>query len=278
MEWKMIKTTKLLMLAALIALLQACGGDEKGSAEKAIAKLDTDTPDGALMATIEALKQNDIKSLMQASMSVADYDKAVAEFEKAKSEPSESDKAQFAQTMQMLTGEGAEDQLMAMVGPQLEQARQQLPMMLMMGKGMAAQAIEASAEVPANQKETAVKVVNALMDFVSENDVLSEEVTRKAISAAVSTAKELNMNSLDDLKAMSFDDAMGKASVVMGGAKNVFGAYGISLDDLLNSIKVSDVQTAGDSATMKLAYEFLGQSFDSDVKMIKKDGKWMADQ
>lgn len=270
----MIKTTKLLMLAVLVALLQACGGDEKSSA----AKIDMDTPDGALMATIEALKQNDVKSLMKASMSVADYDKAVADFEKAKNEPSESDKAQFAQMMQMLTADGAEDNLMTMAGPQLEQARQQLPMMLMMGKGMAAQAIESSAEVPANQKESAVKVVNAFMDFVSENDVLSEEVTRKAISAAVSTAKELNMNSLDDLKAMSFDDAMGKAGIVMGGAKNILGAYGISLDDVLSSVKVSDVQTAGDSATMKLAYEFLGQSFDQDVKMVKKDGKWMTDK
>ncbi len=278
MEWEMIKTTKLLMLAALIALLQACGGDDKGSAENAIAKLDTDKPDGALMAAIEALKQNDVKSLMKASMSAADYDKAVAEFDKTKKEPSESDKAQFAQTMQMLTEDGAEDKLMAMIGTQLEQARQQLPMMLMMGKGMAAQAIEANADVPTNQKETAVKVVNALMDFVGENDVLSEEVTRKAISAAVSTAKELNMSSLDDLQNMSFDDAMGKASIVMGGAKNVLGVYGISFDDLLNSIKVSDVQTAGDSATMKLAYEFLGQSFDQDVKMVKKEGKWTTDQ
>jgi transcription elongation GreA/GreB family factor len=274
----MLRTTKLLMIAALIALLQACGGDDKGSAEQAIAKLDTNTPDGALMATIAALKQNDIKSLMQASMSAAEYDEAVAEFEKAKKEPSESDKAQFAQTMQMLTADGAEDQLMAMVGPQLEQARQQLPMMLMMGKSMAAQAIESSADVPANQKESAVKVVNALMDFVSENDVLSEEVTRKAISAAISTAKELNMNSLDDLQSMSFDDAMGKASIAMNGVKNMIGAYGISLDDVLNSIEVSDVQTAGDSATMKLAYEFLGQSFDQDIKMVKKDGKWTADK
>ena len=77
---------------------------------------------------------------------------------------------------------------------------------------------------------------------------------------------------------MSFEDAMGKASIVMGGAKNVLGAYGISLDDMLGSIKVSDVNTSGDNATMQMAYEFLGETFNQEVKMLKKDGKWIADK
>jgi len=266
------------MLALLVTLLQACGGDDSGSAEKAIAKLDTSTPDGALMAVIQSLKANDVKSLMQASMSDADYNKAVAEFENAKKTPSESDKAQFVQMMGMLTADGAEDQLMAMATPQLEKMRTQLPMLLMMGKGMASQAIESNPDIPADQKETVTKVANTLMDFVSNNDILSEEVTRKAIHAAVETAKSLDMKTLDELQNMNYDQAMAKAGIVMGGVKNVMGAYGISIDDLLGSIEVSDVIANGDNASMKLAYDFLGESFKQDVKMVKKDGKWTADK
>ncbi len=278
----MKKQIQLILIIAMMALLQACGGDDNGSssgsAAKAIAKLDTNTPDGAMMAVVQALKANDIKSLMQASMSKDEYAKAVAEFEKVKLSPSESDKAQFQQMMGMLTNDDAVDQLMAMATPQLEQMRAQLPMMLMMGKGMASSAIQASGDIPAEQKETATKVVSALMDFVSENDILSEEVTRKAITAAVATAKSLDMKSLDELQNMSFDDAMAKASIVMGGAKNVLGAYGISLDDLLGSIEVSDITDNGDNASMKMAYEFLGETFSQDIKMLKKDGKWVADK
>ncbi len=271
---------KLFTLALIFTLLQACGGDSSSgsSASNAIAKLDTSKPDGALMSVVESLKHNDIKALMQASMSPEMYEKAVAEFENAKMSPSESDKAQFAQVMGMLTSDGAVDQLMAMATPQLEQARAQLPMMLMMGKGMASSAIQTSTEIPADQKETATKAINAIMDFVGENDILSEEVTRKAITAAVDTAKSLNMKSLDELQNMSFDDAMNKASIVMGGVKNIMNAYGISLDDVLNSIDVSDVQTNGDTATMKMAYKFLGETFNQDVKMVKKDGQWVADK
>ncbi len=276
----MKKQFKLFTLVLTIVLLQACGGDSSSdsSAANSRAKLDTSTPDGALMSVVESIKNNDIKALMQASMSKEMYDKAVAEFENAKMSPSESDKAQFAQMMGMLTSDGAVDQLMAMATPQLEQARAQLPMMLMMGKSMASSAIQASTDIPPEQKETATKAVNAVMDFVGENDILSEEVTRKAISAAVATAKSLNMKSLDELQNMSFDDAMAKAGIVMGGAKNIMGAYGISLDDVLGSIDVSDVQTNGDTATMKMAYKFLGETFNQDVKMVKKDGKWIADK
>jgi len=270
---------KLFTLALVVALLQSCGGDSSSSsAAKALAKLDTSTPDGALMSVVESIKHNDIKALMQASMSSEMYDKAVAEFENAKMSPSESDKAQFAQMMGMLTSDGAVDQLMTMATPQLEQMRAQLPMMLMMGKGMASSAIQASADIPAEQKETATKAVNVMMDFVSDNDILSEEVTRKAITAAVATAKSLNMKSLDELQKMSFDDAMDKAGLVMGGVKNIMNVYGISLDDVLSSIDVSDVQTNGDNATMKMAYKFLGETFNQDVKMVKKDGQWVADK
>lgn len=275
----MIKLTRLFILTLILALLVACGGEsENKSSANTLASIDTNSPDGALKALIASMQNNDVQSLMQASLSDEDYKKAIAEFEKSKAEPSESDKAQYLQMMSMLTSEDAEDQLMAMATPQLEQMRTQLPMMLMMGKGMASQTIQSSSDIPDAQKETATKLVNALMDFVGENDILSEEVTRKALSAAITTAKSLDMESLDELKNMSFDQAMSKASLVLGGFKNVLGAYGISVDDLLASVNISDVVENGDSATMNLAYDFLGQTFDQDVKMVKKDGKWLTEK
>ena len=279
----MKKVTQLILVALMLMTIQACtdsdsNGNSSTAANKLMAKIDTSTPDGALMSVIASFKNNDIKALMQHSMSQEDYNKAVEEFEKAKKAPSAGDKAQFQQMIGMLTAEGAEDQLMAMATPQLEQMRAQLPMMLMMGKGLISSTIQSSTDIPSNQKETATKMANAVMDYVSENDILSEEVTRKAISAAVQTAKNLNMTSLDDLQKMSFDDAMAKGSVVMGGFKNVLGAYGISLDSLLDSVKVSDVKENGDNASMKVAYEFLGETFSQDVNMKKQNGKWIADK
>ena len=56
------------------------------------------------------------------------------------------------------------------------------------------------------------------------------------------------------------------------------GVYGISIDDMLESVKISDVVENGDSASMKLAYDFFGESFNQTIKMKKVDGQWLADQ
>ena len=76
----MQKHIKLIMILMLVTLLQACGGSDD-PVDRAMAKIDTDSPDGAMLSVVHALKNNDIKALMQASMSAADYEKAVTEFE-----------------------------------------------------------------------------------------------------------------------------------------------------------------------------------------------------
>ncbi len=275
----MKKQFNILIIVMLVALLQACGGgDDPAAKAVAKAKQDTSTPNGAFMSMIQAFKSNDVKALMQASLADEDYQKAIAEFETQKSKPSESEKAQFAQMMGMLTGDGSVDKLMAMAAPQLEQARTQLPMLLMMGKGMVGPSIQSSPDIPEDQKESLTKIANAFIDYASETDLLSEEITRKAITTAVDAAKSLNMTSLDEVQNMSFDQAMDKASLVMGGVKNVLSVYGISVDDMLNSVKVSDVVENGDSANMSLAYDFFGESYNQTVKMKKVNGQWVADQ
>ena len=53
------------LMLLLVMILAACGGDDKNSAEAEIAKMDTNTPDGAFMASIAAMKSNDLKSLIK---------------------------------------------------------------------------------------------------------------------------------------------------------------------------------------------------------------------
>lgn len=266
-----------MIVIMLMALIQGCGGGDD-PVQKAMTKVDKSTPNGTFMSMLQAVKNNDINAMMQTAMSPEEYTKAVADFEEQKSSPSEADKAQYAQMMGMLTGDGAEDKLMGMVSPQLAQLRTQMPMYLMMGKGMIAPSIQSSPDIPEDQKESLTKLANAFVDYASNTDLLSEEITRKAISTAVSTAKSLDMATLDDVQNMSYDQAMGKASIVMGGVKDIMEVYGISIDDMIDSVKITDVVENGDSASMQLAYEFFGESFNQNVKMKKVNGQWITDQ
>ena len=275
-----MNTIKLLFISVALMSLMACGEDQgAGSAAKEVAKLDMNSPDGAFKAVVASLRSNDIKTMIQTSLSEEQYNELVAEFEKGKAtEVSAADEAQFQQMMGMLTSEGAEDTLYAMAAPQLEQARAMLPMMLMMGKDQAIQGIKTNPMIPEDQRETMSKVAGAAIDWVGENDILSEEVTKGAIAAAVATAKELNMTSLNEVKDMSFDQALDKGAVVLGGVKNIMGAYGISMDDMLDSVELSNVQVNGETATMDMTMELFGEKITQAVNMVQKNGKWVSDK
>lgn len=275
-----LKLHNLVLLLATTFILVSCGGDEPEvkSAKSEIAKLDTNTPNGAFQASLVALKNNDLKALFEQSMTAEQFNELAEGFEKNKAKGfNEAEKAQFAQAMQMLTADGAEDQLMAMVSPQLEQAKAMLPMMLAMGKDQAIMSIKNNPMLPDSQKETTAEIASAFMDWLGENDVLSEEVTRKALSEVIKTAKALDMKSLDALQNMSFDQALGKGGIVVGGLKNVLNVYGISLDDTLNSTEVSDVKVNGDNATMDVSFDFFGKNIKQTVNMVKKGGKWISE-
>ena len=267
------------LMLVLLMILAACGGDDKNSAQAEIAKLDTNTPDGAFLASVAAVKSNDLKSLIKNSLSKEQYNELVTEFENNKSGNfSESDKAQFAQTVAMLTADGAEDQLFEMAKPQLEQARAMLPMMLMMGKEQMLQGIKSNPMLPEAQRESAAKVAGAAIDWVSENDILSDDKTKAAIAAVVSTAKALDMKSLDDLQNMSFDQALDKGSIAFGGMKNILDAYGISVDEVLDSVSVDTVDVQGDKATMNVSFDVFGEQVKQTMNMVKKDGVWVGEK
>lgn len=275
---KYIKVMSLLLIAMFG--LAACGGDDgANSAADEIAKLDVSTPDGAFMASVAAMKSNDLGALIKNSLSVEQYNELVTDFENNKtSNFSEADKAQFAKTITMLTADGAEENLYAMAAPQLEQARAMLPMMLMMGKDQIIQGIKTNPMLPETQRDSAATVVGAAMDWAGENDILSDEKTKAAIAAVVSTAKALDMQSLDQVQNMSFDQALEKGSVAFAGVKNVLGAYGISMDDMLNSVEVDNVNVDGDKASMNVSFDVFGEEVKQVMTMVKKDGVWVGEK
>ncbi len=275
-----MKVINFLLLALVTIALVACGDDKSSgvTTTSEVTQVNKSTPDGALKIVIASVRNNDLKTLIENSMSKEEYNELVTEFETNKGGFSESDNLQFQQMMGMLQSEGAVDSLYAMAEPQLEQARAMLPMMVMMGKDQAIMSIDSNPMVPEEQKESAKKVASAVIDWIGENDILSEEITRNAISAAVNMANDLNMSSLDELKTMSFDQALEKGSIVLNGTKKVLEAYGISVDEMLDSIAFNDVQVNGDSATMNMQMTLFGEEISQQVKMIQKDGKWISEQ
>ena len=94
-------------------------------------------PHESVQQRFDAIRRNNTRAFLATMFSQEQIQDMSAAWDEMRAEtPDAAEAAQFAQTMAMLTAPGAEDQLFAMVQPQLAEMRQQMPMMIGMFGGM----------------------------------------------------------------------------------------------------------------------------------------------
>ena len=273
------KTVRFVSALALVALLAACGKEEKG-ADLA----QTSTPQGAIDAAVQSLKAGDLKSLVESQVPPSHMEKLRTEWkaDMAKDPPSEQEKQEFATQMAELTAADAEDKIMAKLEPELvkfeTEMAPQLPLMIGMGKGLAANGIQENKELTQDQKDQAVKSIDALAKWVQETNFTDRARVKEAVSKVVASARELNLKTLDEARALSFDDAMVKGSVALRGFKDVLAVYGFSLDKMLDTVKTEVVSQTGDAAKVKVSYQLFDQPLSFETDLVQVDGRWYGKQ
>jgi hypothetical protein len=273
------KTVRFVFALTFVALLAACGKEEKG-ADLA----QTSTPQGAIDAAVQSLKAGDLKSLVESQVPPSHMEKLRAEWkaDMAKDPPSEQEKQEFAAQMAELTASDAEDKIMAKLEPELvkfeTEMAPQLPLMIGMGKGLAANGIQENKELTQDQKEQAVKSIDALAKWVQETNFTDRARVKEAVSKVVASARELNLKTLDEARALSFDDAMAKGSVALRGLKDVLAVYGFSLDKMLDTVKTEVVSQTGDAAKVKVSYQLFDQPLSFETDLVQVDGRWYGKQ
>lgn len=260
-------------------VLTACNTDDGvNSASKEMAKFDVNTPDGAFMILVVSMKYNDIKSLAKNYFGQKKYNRFTADFEDKKARGfSKSEKAKFARSIAMFTAEDAEENLYALAAPMVGQARAMLPSILTQ-KEQITDGMEGFFYVRESLTKTASVITGATIDWAGDNDILSEDKINAAIAAVVRTVKALDIKTLDEVENMDFDQVMEKASTVFLGVKNLFGAFGIEIDNMLNSVVVDSVDVEGDIATMNISFYMFGKQLKQVFIMERKDGIWVVER
>lgn len=260
-------------LAGVFALaLAACGKDGTPAA--------TDTPEGAVNAAVANLKAGDIKGLMVSQLPPAELDKMRAQWKDklAKEPPSDQERAEFEAQMTKLTASDAEAKLAEELEPQLvmfeTQYAAQLPIILGAGRQMMGEQIKNNPDLTPQQKDQATKALDALIKWLQATNLTDRAKVKAAIADVVAAARDLKLATLADVEKLSFDDAMDKASIAFRALKKVLAQYGFSIDQTLDSVKVSTVSSAGDAAKVKINYVLLGQALEMETDMVRVDGRW----
>ena len=277
-----MKRFALLACTGLFAFgLVACGDKEKSEpASEATVARQTSDPAKAVESFAAKLKENNVLEAVQLAVPPAKLDEIRTQWKDkmAKEEPSEEERAEFAANIAKYTAPNAEEALYAELEPLLvkfeTEMAAQMPMMVGMGQGFAMQSIQANAELTEAQKQQATEVVGAVAGWLQTVKFADRDLAKKGIGIAVKTARALDVKTIDDVRALDFDHAMGKAGIAFGGLKDILALYGFDINQSLSSTKASVVSKADGTAKVSVGYSLLGKSLTTETDMIEVDGRW----
>lgn len=270
---------------ALVATLAAAGfgcnqqqNASNSSAPAAIAA--AATPDAAIAASIKALHDNNIAALIDNALPAPEVAKLKADWNKdMTAEPlSDEDRKEFAEQMATLTAPDAEAKMYAQIQPKLaefdKQSAQQMPMMIAMGQGFAKSAIAQNKDLSEAQKKQAEDLLDATAQWAQTTKFTDPALVKAAIAEICKTARAVNLKTADEARALSYEQAMQKAGVVLGGVKAVLAVYGLNIDKTLDSVKLEAGPTNGDTASVKVTYTAFDKPFSTEAEMVRVDGRW----
>lgn len=273
------------LMLALAAAVAACGKKEEAATTAAPAPVAAPlaTPDATMLAAAQALRGNNLGAFLAAALPAAELAKIKGDWAKKMHEDpiTDEDRKKFVEQMAKLTAPGAEDKLYAEAEPQLkklEAQAQQIPMMIAMGQGFLQSAIQQNQELTEEQKKQSSALIDAAAKWAQGVKFTDPALAKAAIAAVTRTARDLNLKSLDEVRALDFDQGMAKAGIALAGVKQVVAAYGLKIDAWLDSVKAETVSTAGDTAKVKVTYTAFDQPFTTESELVRLDGKWYGKQ
>jgi hypothetical protein len=266
----------LLPLLAVLALA-ACHGNEAAQAGGS-------TPEAAVQGSIDLLKTGDFNGLWKHALPPADYATLRTDWSQhnANHPPvSATDEARFDASVQQLTGPDAENKLYAEVQPKLEQMQQQyrdqLPVLVAMYGAFIKNGVAQSQSLDPEQKAQATQLIDVLTPWAQQAPWLDQAKAKQTVGVLVATARKLDLKSPEQLRTMDFDTAMAKYATGYAGLKQALAIYGLSVDEALDSAKLSTVSNQNGHAVVKVDYTLLGKPLSAETNLVQQDGRWYSE-
>ena len=266
-----------LMVVAMLALV-ACHKKEDNAATPG-----GDTPESAVQQSVALIKAGDFDGFWKHALPPADYTNLRGDWKLQRPDQhpiTDEDRARFNLAVQQLTAPNAENTLYDQLKPKLAQMEaqyhDQLPVMIGIGQAILSTGIAQNKTMTENQKQQARDALNVLLPWAQQTPWFDQDKAKQSVGVIVATARQLNLKSADQVQNMDYDTAMKDYSVAFGGAKQLLGVYGLSVDDTLNSVKVSTIGIDHGQAHVKIDYALLGKPLSTDSQLVMVDGRWYS--
>ncbi|MGQ0802021.1 MAG: hypothetical protein ACT4NL_18140 [Pseudomarimonas sp.] len=268
---------RLTAIALLGLLLAACQPDTSEVADSKT--LESDDPAEVTERIAADLKADNLLGALQAAVPPVVFDELKSDYEKSRAEkPSEADRAEFADNMAKLTADNAEATLLAELEPMLvkyeTEMAAQLPMFVAMGNGYAQQWLQEDKTMSADQKQQVTQMLNGVVTWLGSVNFADRKLAGQAIGRLVAGARALELKTIDDAQALTFEQAAGKASIISATVKDVLALYGLKINDALGSVQASVISEEADAARISVEYTFFDQPLKVETDMVRQEGRW----
>ena len=269
-----------LLALSLLVLVAACRRDPPPAEAHA-----PGDPVAAVEALADALRDDDLVRWSRLSLPPdlrARSEQAWVRRQQLAEPPTAEDAAEFQKVMARLTAPDAEQQLLYDLEPKLRQfegeVAGQWPLMQATLSIFVDAAIQANADLSDEQKAHGGEVAESLMQWVQPALLTDRDRARKAIAVTTRTARELDLQTLDQVRALPMEPALAKGGVALKGIKQVAKIYGLDLDRTLDGVRAEIVDARGDEATVRVTYPLLDREHRFDLEMVRRDGGWYSAQ
>ncbi len=262
----------------VVLLLGACHGTENDS------RPGGRTPEAAVQSAVNLLKAGNFGGFWKHTLPPADYATLRADWQRhQQSQPAVTaqDRARFGAIMRQLTAPGAQARLYAELQPKLtrmqQQYQDQLPVLLKVGAALLKSRVAQNPQLTAAQKVQASSVLDVLEPWAQQAPWFDLARAKQAIGVTVTSARTLALQSPDQLRAMDFDTTMGKYAQGFAGLRQLLAIYGLSIDDTLNSVRLTQLSRSHGHAVVKIDYSLLGKPLSTESRLVEQDGRWYSE-
>jgi hypothetical protein len=266
------------VLAVLCALLLGLG--LAGCRREAVAPGD---PVAAVKGMAEALRRNDLVRYSKLAMPPDLHRRVEARWRARRAAgpaPTDKQRRDYARWMARLTAPDAEQQLFFDFNAKMRKFDRDLgaqwPLMQATGGLLANGLIQANARLSPAEKAHAKAVSAAVLGWMTPQLLSDRTRARAAIKVLVTTARELELPTLEASRRLEMIPALEKGGRVLHGLKGMAKVYGIDANASLAALQARVVDARGDRATVEVSYPLLGRTVRFDMALVRRDGRWYS--
>jgi len=240
-------------------------------------------PVAAVKGLARALQDDDLVRYSQLSVPPALHKQMEERWHQkllAAGPPTAAQKQDYARWMARLTAPDAEAKLYARFDARMKkfepEIRSQWPLMQATGGIFLNGLIKSNDKLGPGEKAHAQAIAQALLAWLKPEMIVDRTRAKAAIAVLTSSARELDLPTLDDTRKLEMLPALEKGGQILRAFKDVAKVYGLDADASLSAVQAKVVAASGDSATMEVSYPLFDKTVRFEMELVRRDKRWYS--